>query len=154
MAGMLLNDLTVIQIFVTNYLKLPSVTDQAKFFASSTPANNPNNEWSAISACSGSPPSSPSSPTTSAPPSGPTGDNCAGVAAWQSTSVYTGGQQATFSGHLWTAKWWTQGDTPGGSAGVWTDNGACSASSLKKVQNDKPSQQAAAVEKNSRFFSL
>jgi hypothetical protein len=30
------------------------------------------------------------------------------------------------SGHLWTAKWWTEADTPGGAAGVWTDNGACS----------------------------
>ena len=48
------------------------------------------------------------------------------------------------SGHLWTAKWWTQNETPGstfpvpnttsrsrlthliaGSSGVWTDNGAC-----------------------------
>ncbi|KAF8154682.1 glycoside hydrolase family 18 protein [Crassisporium funariophilum] len=27
--------------------------------------------------------------------------------------------------HLWTAKWWTQNETPGGASGVWTDNGAC-----------------------------
>ncbi|KAJ7489453.1 glycosyl hydrolases family 18-domain-containing protein [Mycena latifolia] len=50
---------------------------------------------------------------------------CSGVAAWVSTSVYTGGLQATYGGHLWTAKWWTTNDTPGGAAGVWTDNGAC-----------------------------
>ncbi|KAJ7905078.1 glycoside hydrolase superfamily [Mycena leptocephala] len=50
---------------------------------------------------------------------------CAGVGAWASTSIYTGGLQATYNGHLWTAQWWTQGDTPGGSAGVWLDKGAC-----------------------------
>ncbi|EJD04291.1 class III chitinase [Fomitiporia mediterranea MF3/22] len=46
---------------------------QAKFFASSTPANDPNNEWSAISACAGDAPSgsssSSSAPSTSAPSS-------------------------------------------------------------------------------------
>ncbi|KAH8100463.1 class III chitinase [Cristinia sonorae] len=111
---------------------------QAKWFASATPANDPNSDWSAISVCSGagtgppsSPPSSPASPPTSTSnPPAPTAGSCAGVSAWASTSVYTGGQQATFNGHLWTAKWWTQGDTPGGSAGVWTDNGACSGSKV------------------------
>ncbi|KAI0823065.1 class III chitinase [Trametes gibbosa] len=49
-----------------------------------------------------------------------------GVAPWNSGSVYTGGQQVSYNGHLWTAKWWTEGDTPGGAAGVWTDDGACS----------------------------
>jgi len=28
-------------------------------------------------------------------------------------------------GHLWTAKWWTEADKPGGAAGVWVDEGAC-----------------------------
>jgi len=60
--------------------------------------------------------------TTTTPPG--TG-SCAGVAAWVSTGVYVGGTKATYNGHLWTAKWWTQGDIPGGSVGVWTDNGAC-----------------------------
>ncbi|KAI3604594.1 glycoside hydrolase family 18 protein [Moniliophthora roreri] len=50
---------------------------------------------------------------------------CSGVAAWSSAVAYTGGSQVTYNGHLWTAKWWTQADTPGGGAGVWTDNGAC-----------------------------
>ncbi|KAI0050723.1 carbohydrate-binding module family 5 protein [Auriscalpium vulgare] len=96
---------------------------QAKWFASAQPANNPNSDWSAISACTGSGASPTSS--SSAPGSSPSAGSCAGVPAWTSTAVFTGGQQATFSGHLWTAKWWTQGDTPGGSAGVWTDDGAC-----------------------------
>ncbi|KAM5531156.1 hypothetical protein V8D89_015177 [Ganoderma adspersum] len=50
---------------------------------------------------------------------------CPGVAAWSSQSVYVGGQSATYNGHLWTASWWTEGDTPGGAAGVWVDKGAC-----------------------------
>lgn len=87
---------------------------QAKWYASSQPANNPNSDWSAISACAGA--------GTSPPPSG---GSCTGVAAWSSTTAYTGGSQVVFSSHLWVAKWWTQGDTPGGSAGVWTDQGAC-----------------------------
>lgn len=62
-----------------------------------------------------------SAPTTTTSPSG----SCAGVSAWSSSIAYTGGAQVTYNGHLWTAKWWTQNDTPGGAAGVWTDNGAC-----------------------------
>jgi len=89
----------------------------------------PNSKWDNIrsnmgtSSGGGSPGTS-----TSLPPSGPTGSpggQCAGVTSWSSASVYTGGQTAVYSGHLWTAKWWTQGDTPGGAAGVWTDNGSC-----------------------------
>ncbi|KAJ7267504.1 glycoside hydrolase superfamily [Mycena rebaudengoi] len=63
--------------------------------------------------------------TTTAPPTGPTTGTCAGVSAWLATSIYVGGQQSTFGGHLWTASWWTQGDTPGGTVGVWVDKGAC-----------------------------
>ena len=33
-------------------------------------------------------------------------------------TTYTGGQRATYHGDLWTASWWTLGDTPGGS-GTW-----------------------------------
>ncbi|KAG6820424.1 hypothetical protein H0H93_000670 [Arthromyces matolae] len=54
--------------------------------------------------------------------------NCASVSAWVNNVAYTGGQQATykyetsgiyktrltfFSGHLWTAQWWTYDDIPG-----------------------------------------
>ncbi|KAL0950816.1 hypothetical protein HGRIS_007580 [Hohenbuehelia grisea] len=99
---------------------------QAKWFASGQPANNPNGDWSAISACAGAATPPTSTSTTGPTSSPPAGGSCAGVAAWSSTSVYTAGLQAAFNGHLWTAKWWTQGDTPGGSAGVWTDNGPCS----------------------------
>jgi predicted chitinase len=55
------------------------------------------------------------------------GTACA--AAWSSSAVYTGGMTASYNGDNWLAKWWTQGDTPGGSVGVWTDEGACGGSS-------------------------
>ncbi|KAG0358643.1 hypothetical protein BGZ54_010342 [Gamsiella multidivaricata] len=52
---------------------------------------------------------------------------CAGVAAWSSATTYaTSGTKVTYNGHLYTNQWWTQGETPGGSAwGAWKDGGAC-----------------------------
>lgn len=48
------------------------------------------------------------------------------AAAYSNTAVYTGGQKASHNGRNWTAKWWTQGETPStGGSGVWADNGAC-----------------------------
>jgi predicted chitinase/chitodextrinase len=48
------------------------------------------------------------------------------VAAYNNSAVYTGGQRASYNGNNWTAKWWTQGETPStGGSGVWADNGAC-----------------------------
>jgi chitinase len=66
------------------------------------------------------PPTSPPPP----PPTSPPGGSCS-AAAWVSSTAYTGGQQVTYNSHTWTAKWWTQNDTPGGPAGVWSDNGPC-----------------------------
>ncbi|KAF8649744.1 hypothetical protein AX16_005514 [Volvariella volvacea WC 439] len=86
---------------------------QAKWWSASQPAHNPNGDWSAISACSGS-------PTT--PPTNPGG--CSSIPAWSSATAYQGGAQVVYNNHRWTARWWTQGETPG-SSDVWTDNGAC-----------------------------
>ncbi|KAI0067746.1 glycoside hydrolase [Artomyces pyxidatus] len=104
---------------------------QAKWWSNAQPSNSPNSDWSAISACAGSA----TSPTTvSAPSSSPTaGGSCAGVPAWTSSTIFTANQQAVYGGELWTAKWWTQGDTPGGSAGVWTDDGACGNAALQSA---------------------
>jgi chitinase len=75
------------------------------------PGNNSQNVWTDNGACGGG--------GTTTPPAG----GC--PAAWNATSVYVNGNTVSYNGHKWTAKWWTQGDTPGGSAGVWTDNGPC-----------------------------
>ncbi|TEB25052.1 hypothetical protein FA13DRAFT_1260153 [Coprinellus micaceus] len=77
--------------------------------------NNMNNPGTSTST------TNPGTTPTGAPGSGA----CAGVAAWSSTTVYWGGDKATYSGRLWTAKWWTQNETPGGSSGVWDNTSAC-----------------------------
>ncbi|WP_433825466.1 lytic polysaccharide monooxygenase [Actinoplanes sp. CA-015351] len=57
---------------------------------------------------------------TTPPPTG----SCGGVSAWTSSTVYVGGNFATYNGRKWKASWWTQGETPGAAA-VWVDQGAC-----------------------------
>jgi predicted chitinase/chitodextrinase len=49
------------------------------------------------------------------------------ASAWNSSSVYTGGMSASYNSHNWSAKWWTQGETPG-TADVWADQGGCGGS--------------------------
>ncbi|WP_345132346.1 carbohydrate-binding protein, partial [Dactylosporangium darangshiense] len=49
--------------------------------------------------------------------------------AYADSTVYTGGMQASYNGHNWTAKWWTQHEAPStGGSGVWTDGGSCGGS--------------------------
>ncbi len=50
---------------------------------------------------------------------------CSGIAAWSSTTAYTGGSKVTYNGSLWQAKWWTYNDVPGGAAGVWILLSSC-----------------------------
>ncbi len=46
--------------------------------------------------------------------------------AYSSTAIYVNGNQVSYNGHLWQAKWWTQGEAPStGGSGVWTDLGVC-----------------------------
>jgi len=49
------------------------------------------------------------------------------AAAWNSGTVYTAGNVASYNGQNWTAQWWTQGETPGttGEWGVWRGAVAC-----------------------------
>ncbi|MFC5173301.1 glycoside hydrolase family 19 protein [Streptomyces mutomycini] len=44
--------------------------------------------------------------------------------AWSASSVYVGGGSASYNGHNWSAKWWTQNERPG-TADVWADQGSC-----------------------------
>ncbi len=45
--------------------------------------------------------------------------------AWDATTIYTGGDQATKDGKVWEAKWWTRGEDPAksGQWGVWKEVG-------------------------------
>ena len=44
---------------------------------------------------------------------------------WNSATAYHGGATVSHNSRNWSAKWWTQNETPGGSSGVWADRGAC-----------------------------
>jgi chitinase len=79
-------------------------------FAGATPPTNP-------------PPTTPGNP----PPTTPGNPGSCTAPAWNASTVYTGGQLASYNGHTWRAQWWTQGETPG-VAQVWADQGACSGS--------------------------
>ncbi|WP_440960695.1 glycosyl hydrolase family 18 protein [Paenibacillus nitricinens] len=61
-----------------------------------------------------------STPTPTLTPS-PTATPGQCAAAWSQTAVYTGGQQVSYNGSVYEAKWWTQGDRPdlSGASGVW-----------------------------------
>ncbi|KAK0204659.1 glycoside hydrolase family 18 protein [Desarmillaria ectypa] len=90
--------------------------------------NYPNSKWDNIRTNMGQSGSTPtSSTTTTSASSTPTGGSgsCSGVSAWDSTAVYVGGNQVSYGGKLWAASWWTQGDTPGGPAGVWKAVSSC-----------------------------
>ncbi|KAI5117051.1 hypothetical protein M0805_005290 [Coniferiporia weirii] len=80
-----------------------------------------------VSGAAPPPPTTTTSTTGTSSPTGGSGGSgsCAGVAAWVSSTAYVGGDEVTYNGDLWTAKWWSEGDTPGGSAGDWTNDGAC-----------------------------
>ncbi len=67
------------------------------------------------------PPGATPTPTPTPPPG-----QCS-APAWDPSTVYVGGNVVSHNGHLWRAKWWTQGEEPGttGPWGVWEDLGPC-----------------------------
>ncbi|MEV4492536.1 glycosyl hydrolase family 18 protein [Micromonospora coxensis] len=66
--------------------------------------------------------------TPSPSSSGSPGGGACTAPAWAAGTAYSGGARVSYAGHTWSAKWWTQGETPG-SAAVWADEGACAAPS-------------------------
>ncbi|MGF3055717.1 lytic polysaccharide monooxygenase [Microbacterium sp. YY-01] len=64
-------------------------------------------------------------PTTDPDPDPEPGECTA--AAWDSGTVYTGGQTVSHDGVEYRAAWWTLGETPGTTSewGVWKEVGAC-----------------------------
>ncbi|KIJ18163.1 carbohydrate-binding module family 5 protein [Paxillus involutus ATCC 200175] len=51
--------------------------------------------------------------------------NCNGIAAWQQSKAYTGGNEVVYVNHLWVANQWTESNTPGDFSGTWRDAGVC-----------------------------
>jgi chitinase len=73
------------------------------------------------------PPTSTPTPTATATPTPtPTATSAGCKTAWSASAVYTAGNEVSYSGHNWKAKWWTQNETPVASDwGVWQDEGTC-----------------------------
>ncbi|HXA00925.1 MAG TPA: Ig-like domain-containing protein [Cytophagaceae bacterium] len=64
-----------------------------------------------------------------------TGGSCT-VAAWTVTGIYTPPMTVSYGGHIYQAKWWTQGEQPDTHTGVglaWQDNGPCGSARLAAV---------------------
>lgn len=68
-----------------------------------------------------------SRPTTNA---GVSAGTSACPAVWSSSAIYVAGNQVSYNGRNYQAKWWTKGETPGttGQWGVWLDQGVCATS--------------------------
>jgi chitinase len=98
-----------------------------------TPGASGSSPWKATGSCGTATTTSTASttPTGTATTSTPTGTATTGTgtcsaAAWSASTVYTGGQTVSYQGSLYTAQWWTQGDTPGASQwGPWALKGTC-----------------------------
>ncbi|WP_373317128.1 carbohydrate-binding protein, partial [Streptomyces sulfonofaciens] len=74
---------------------------------------------------------------------------------WSASAVYTAGQGASYGGHNWLAKWWTQGETPGttGEWGVWADQGTCDGGSGPSDPGD-PGSPSGFVVSESQFNQM
>lgn len=59
-------------------------------------------------------PGDPNGPWVEVVPKSPTG-----VAAWAATTVYTAGDQVSYRGAVYEAKWWTRNQAPGDPHGPW-----------------------------------
>ena len=63
------------------------------------------------------------------------------AAAWSATTVYVNGNAASQGGHNFTAKWWTQNESPATHSGqwdVWADGGTCGASTPPTTTSAPP----------------
>ncbi|KAF9080181.1 Chitinase 1 [Mortierella sp. AD031] len=79
--------------------------------------------WSDIGPCSGTGPT---------PTATPTPGGCGSVGAWSSSTAYSGGAKVSYAGFIYTAQWWTQGETPG-SASVWAKGAACTGTLRRRL---------------------
>ncbi|OAX37590.1 glycoside hydrolase family 18 protein [Rhizopogon vinicolor AM-OR11-026] len=112
---------TIIQQTMAQYSSFGGVMlwDASQAYANSSSTTSSASYTTTTSTTTTSTTSSASPTTTS------TTGSCSGVAPWQAGVAYVGGDEVTYNGDLWTAKWWSEDDVPGGSAGDWTEDGAC-----------------------------
>jgi chitinase/chitodextrinase len=66
----------------------------------------------------------PTKTNTAVPTATASGGSC--YTPYVNGTVYVGGNQVSYNGHNWQAKWWTQNEYPStGGSGVWADLGSC-----------------------------
>ncbi|KAG6812283.1 hypothetical protein H0H92_003592 [Tricholoma furcatifolium] len=81
-------------------------------------------------------------PATTVETSPPASSSCAGVLDWDPSTAYVGGYNVVYNGELWSAKWWSIGDTPGGDVGVWANMGPCPDSDASPLLTSIPTNEA------------
>ena len=122
LGGSMMYSLLDLDASTTLFNKIVTATNGSASSCSSTPPTTPTS----------TPPTTPTStppttPTTTPPTTTPpTGGTCT-LPSWSSTAIYVNGNQVSWKGHNWQAKWWTTNEEPGttGEWGVWQDLGAC-----------------------------
>lgn len=75
----------------------------------------------------------------------PASSECSAVSTWSSTSVYTAGNQVSYDGVIYKARWWTTGNNPAenngvdGSGKVWGVVSNCSGTTPTPTPTPTPS---------------
>lgn len=59
--------------------------------------------------------------------------------AWDSETIYTGGEEVVFNGKIYKAKWWTQNEEPG-KADVWEDTLISAEDTLEDMEETTPEE--------------
>jgi len=82
---------------------------------------------------------------------------CSNVAeAWSSSRTYAGGEESTYNGHLYVAKWWSVGDTPTekDDSNPWEDEGACTSSAvIEEITSSAQDCSGVAAWDNSKIYT-
>ncbi|KAK9764544.1 Chitinase 2 [Basidiobolus ranarum] len=59
--------------------------------------------------------------------------SCNSAPVWTQAGSYPGGSVVSYSGYIWKALWWTQGQAPGTTAGYWSALSGCSGNSASST---------------------
>lgn len=104
----------------------PTATATPKPSASPTPTATVVPTPTATATATPKPSVTPTPAPTVAPTPTATPGQC-NAPAWSAAGVYTQGQQVSYGGYVYEAKWWTQGDRPdlSGAYGAWKVIGVC-----------------------------
>ena len=72
----------------------------------------------------------------------PVTTNCSQLSLWSATMVYLGGSKVVYGGKIYSANYWTSGNTPGDASGSWTLGTTCTAGTIPTTQSTTSSTSA------------